>query len=133
MTDISSPTASESPIIASTKDPEETRSHDAAADSHKRRLVSSLTPEQLARKRENDRAAQRAIRNRTKSQIDALQARIRALESQKPHLEVQLAVREKEAVVAENEDMRRRLESVMELLQPILAKPGSSGMLDAGA
>lgn len=94
------------------------------------RGVANLTPEQLARKRANDREAQRAIRERTKNQIDALNRRIRELESQQPYHDLQLVVREKEAVQAENADIRKRLESVVSIIQPILrAAGGLSGML----
>ncbi|CZR59834.1 uncharacterized protein PAC_09728 [Phialocephala subalpina] len=43
------------------------------------RSVASLTPEQLARKRANDREAQRSIRQRTKNHIEDLEQRIREL------------------------------------------------------
>ncbi|KAH7356771.1 hypothetical protein BKA65DRAFT_592326 [Rhexocercosporidium sp. MPI-PUGE-AT-0058] len=43
------------------------------------RSVASLTPEQLARKRANDREAQRSIRQRTKTHIEELEQRIRDL------------------------------------------------------
>ncbi|RKF65928.1 putative bzip transcription [Erysiphe neolycopersici] len=43
------------------------------------RSVASLTPEQLARKRANDREAQRSIRLRTKTHIAYLEQRIREL------------------------------------------------------
>ncbi|POS85794.1 hypothetical protein EPUL_003341 [Erysiphe pulchra] len=43
------------------------------------RSVASLTPEQLARKRANDREAQRSIRLRTKTRIAYLEQRIREL------------------------------------------------------
>ncbi|RKF56247.1 putative bzip transcription [Golovinomyces cichoracearum] len=43
------------------------------------RTVASLTPEQLARKRANDREAQRSIRLRTKTRISDLEKRIREL------------------------------------------------------
>ncbi|TQS34307.1 hypothetical protein Golomagni_05315 [Golovinomyces magnicellulatus] len=43
------------------------------------RTVASLTPEQLARKRANDREAQRSIRLRTKTRIADLEKRIREL------------------------------------------------------
>lgn len=60
------------------------------------RTVSSLTPEQLERKRRNDRRAQRAIRERTKQRMEeyqgvlaqkdevilALSRRVRALEGE---------------------------------------------------
>ena len=45
------------------------------------RAVSNLTPEQLAKKRANDREAQRAIRERTKNQIEILESRIAELQS----------------------------------------------------
>ncbi|EWZ78584.1 hypothetical protein FOWG_17191 [Fusarium oxysporum f. sp. lycopersici MN25] len=43
--------------------------------------VSSLTPSQLARKRANDREAQRAIRARTKEHIDRLERELEELKS----------------------------------------------------
>lgn len=47
------------------------------------RSVSSLTPAQLARKRANDREAQRAIRARTKEHIDKLERTIDQLKAEK--------------------------------------------------
>lgn len=44
--------------------------------------MSTLTPSQLARKRANDREAQRAIRARTKEHIDSLEREIEELRSQ---------------------------------------------------
>src|ERR1051326_4636362 len=73
------------------------------------RGVANLTPEQLARKRANDREAQRAIRERTKAQIDRLNQRIRELESAQPYHDLQVVLREKEVIRAENEDIKRRL------------------------
>lgn len=88
------------------------------------RGVANLTPEQLARKRANDREAQRAIRERTKNQIDKLNQRIRDLESQQPYHDLQLVLREKEAVQAENADIKKRLESVLSIIQPIVRTSG---------
>jgi hypothetical protein len=88
------------------------------------RGVANLTPEQLARKRANDREAQRAIRERTKNQIDALNQRIRDLESQQPYNDLQIVLREKEAVQAENADIKKRLESVLAIIQPIVRATG---------
>ncbi|OWY52750.1 hypothetical protein AA0117_g10758 [Alternaria alternata] len=88
------------------------------------RGVANLTPEQLARKRANDREAQRAIRERTKNQIDRLNQRIRDLESQQPYHDLQVVLREKEAVQAENADIRKRLESVLSIIQPIVRATG---------
>ncbi|KMU90746.1 hypothetical protein CIHG_08707 [Coccidioides immitis H538.4] len=85
------------------------------------RGVANLTPEQLAKKRANDREAQRAIRKRTKAQIDALQQRVQELTSQQPYQDLQEAQRQKEIIQAENEEIRRRLGSVMAILHPILS------------
>ena len=46
------------------------------------RSVSTLTPSQLARKRANDREAQRAIRARTKEHIENLERQVEELRSQ---------------------------------------------------
>ena len=93
------------------------------ATSTSARGVANLNPEQLARKRANDREAQRAIRERTRNHIERLNQRIRELESQQPFQDMQLMRREKEAFQAENEDLRRRMASALELLQPSAAAP----------
>ncbi|KAI0154372.1 hypothetical protein GGR57DRAFT_112930 [Xylariaceae sp. FL1272] len=92
------------------------------------RGVANLTPEQLAKKRANDREAQRAIRERTKNQIETLEKKIEDLTSQRPYQELQRVIREKEAVERENEEIKSRLASVISLLQPYLSnQPDSSG------
>ncbi|MCJ1447314.1 MAG: hypothetical protein MMC23_007825 [Stictis urceolatum] len=88
------------------------------------RGVANLTPEQLAKKRANDREAQRAIRERTKNTIETLEKRIQELTSQQPYQELQQAIQQKELVEAENADIKRRLATVLSLIQPLLA--GSS-------
>ncbi|KAI1323828.1 hypothetical protein F5Y16DRAFT_382690 [Xylariaceae sp. FL0255] len=85
------------------------------------RGVANLTPEQLAKKRANDREAQRAIRERTKNQIEALEARISELTSQQPYQELQKVIRQKEAVEAENEEIKARLASIISMLNPYLS------------
>ncbi|KAJ9195519.1 hypothetical protein DTO021D3_5095 [Paecilomyces variotii] len=90
------------------------------------RGVANLTPEQLAKKRANDREAQRAIRERTKAQIEALQQQVRDLSSQKPYLDLQVALKEKEAVEAENREIKKRLAEVLDILQPLLRTSGIS-------
>ena len=85
------------------------------------RGVANLTPEQLAKKRANDREAQRAIRERTKGQIENLEKKIQELTAQRPYLELQKIIRQKEKVEAENEDIKRRLLSVQSLIQPWVA------------
>lgn len=123
-------TAVQSPPAAAQTPPNQTPSQQPQAKRRRTsgqpssRGVANLTPEQLARKRQNDREAQRAIRERTKQQIERLNNRIRELESQQPYHELQMALRAKEAVQAENDDIRRRLSSVMSLIQPILGTHG---------
>ncbi|KAF9878484.1 BZIP transcription factor [Colletotrichum karsti] len=99
------------------------------ADTKKRRTgpgsrgVANLTPEQLAKKRANDREAQRAIRERTKNQIETLERRIQELTSQQPYQELQAVQRAKEAVEAENADLKRRLQAFITSIQPLISSP----------
>ncbi|RGP72742.1 bzip transcription factor [Fusarium sporotrichioides] len=86
------------------------------------RGVANLTPEQLAKKRANDREAQRAIRERTKNQIDTLERRIQELTNQQPYQELQSVLRAKEAVEQENADIKRRLAGIVAMLQPIIGQ-----------
>lgn len=88
------------------------------------RGVANLTPDQLAKKRANDREAQRAIRERTKHQIENLERKIKDLTSQQPYLELQHALRQKEAVETENVEIKKRLNSVLSLIQPFLGIHG---------
>ncbi|KAH0844229.1 bZIP transcription factor [Fonsecaea pedrosoi] len=91
------------------------------------RSVDTLTPEQLAKKRANDREAQRAIRERTKQTIENLERRIQELTSHQPYQELEAVIRQKDAIQAENEEIRRRLASVMSIIQPIV---GAQGLTD---
>ena len=102
---------------------------DLASDQSKKRRttagtsargVANLTPEQLAKKRANDREAQRAIRERTKNQIENLERKIRDLTSQQPYQELQHVLRQKEIVEAENAEIKKRLASVLSLIQPVV-------------
>jgi hypothetical protein len=88
------------------------------------RGVANLTPDQLAKKRANDREAQRAIRERTKNQIENLERKIRELTTQQPYQELQHVLRQKELVEAENADIKKRLANVMALIQPVLGFNG---------
>ena len=90
--------------------------------------MANLTPEQLAKKRANDREAQRAIRERTKNQIEMLEKRIEELTSQQPYQELQNVTRQKEAVEAENAEIKRRLASVLNLIQPLLSGHDAGGI-----
>ncbi|KAH9812962.1 hypothetical protein Tdes44962_MAKER05728 [Teratosphaeria destructans] len=82
------------------------------------RGVANLTPEQLAKKRANDREAQRAIRERTKQTIENLEARIRDLESQQPYQELQRVEAERDRALRENEDLRTKLNQIAGVLGP---------------
>ena len=97
------------------------------APSSRSRGVTSLTPDQLAKKRANDREAQRAIRERTKQTIDTLEAKIKHLAAQQPYQELQAVLRQKDAIQTENEEMRRRMASIMGLIQPIIGAQGLTG------
>ncbi|KAF7933493.1 hypothetical protein BELL_0208g00160 [Botrytis elliptica] len=88
------------------------------------RGVANLTPEQLAKKRANDREAQRSIRQRTKNQMEGYERRIRELTSQQPYQELQQVIRQKEMVEQENLDIKKRLSQVIALITPILGAHG---------
>jgi hypothetical protein len=64
----------------------------------------------------------RAIRERTKNQIETLERKIRELTSQQPYQELQHVLRQKEAVEAENVDIKKRLASVLSMIQPVLSQ-----------
>ncbi|KAK2764399.1 hypothetical protein FQN54_009093 [Arachnomyces sp. PD_36] len=96
------------------------------ASSNPSRGVANLTPEQLSKKRANDREAQRAIRERTKAQIEALERRVVELTSQQPFQDLQAALKQTQAIQAENEEIKRRLSSVISIIQPILGNQTGS-------
>ncbi|KAI9754605.1 MAG: hypothetical protein M4579_004634 [Chaenotheca gracillima] len=91
------------------------------------RGVANLTPEQLEKKRANDREAQRAIRERTKTTIETLEKEIAQLKAQHPYQELQHALHQKDLIQAENEDIRRQLTSAMTILSPILQERRANG------
>lgn len=71
------------------------------------RSVSTLTPAQLARKRANDREAQRAIRARTKEHIDRLERENEELKkAQNADTRVQHFLRKIEMLESENKNLR---------------------------
>jgi hypothetical protein len=114
----------QSPIDATTSPEPSSKKRKAT---YSARGVASLTPEQLAKKRANDREAQRAIRERTKAQIESLERRIHELTSQQPYQELQTVLRQKDAIQAENDEIRRRLTSVLSIIQPIIGAQGLTG------
>ncbi|KAK1762348.1 hypothetical protein QBC33DRAFT_283011 [Phialemonium atrogriseum] len=90
-----------------------TRSPSADAKASKRkgtRSVSTLTPSQLARKRANDREAQRAIRARTKEHIDRLERDLEELRNRYSRDEtVQDLLRRNKALESELTSLRESL------------------------
>lgn len=117
---------SEEAASASNNSPTDANNSDSNPNNKKRRTgtssrgVANLTPDQLQKKRANDREAQRAIRERTKNQIENLEKKIRDLTSQQPYQELQHVIRQKELVEADNADIKKRLASVLSIIQPVL-------------
>ncbi|KAF2239221.1 hypothetical protein EV356DRAFT_528498 [Viridothelium virens] len=86
------------------------------------RAVSNLTQEQLAKKRANDREAQRAIRERTKNQIELLERRIEELQSQDAYQELRKVQQQKEGVEEELSHIKTQLSSILSSLQSVVAQ-----------
>ncbi|KAL2131588.1 hypothetical protein VTI74DRAFT_4829 [Chaetomium olivicolor] len=84
------------------------------------RGVANLTPEQLERKRANDREAQRAIRERQRLRTEQYEREIAELKSKQPYQELQGVLRQKEAVEAELADVKRCMAAIMAMIQPIV-------------
>ncbi|PKS12182.1 hypothetical protein jhhlp_001480 [Lomentospora prolificans] len=94
----------------------------------KPRSVANMTQEQRERKRENDRVAQRAIREKTKQRIAQLEAIIDQLKSSDHNKELQAAIQAKEAVEAENAEIKRQLAGITATLQQLISpRPGNEG------
>ncbi|KAK1076571.1 hypothetical protein LTR33_008824, partial [Friedmanniomyces endolithicus] len=93
------------------------------------RGVANLTPDQLTKKRANDREAQRAIRERTRNTIAHLETRIRELESQQPFQELQRVLQQRDDAVRECEELRNRLATVASVVGTATAANGNGGQL----
>lgn len=70
--------------------------------------------------KKKDREAQRAIRERTKTQIQTLERRIKELTSMEPIQELQAALDAKKEVERENAEIRKQLASIVAILQPMI-------------
>lgn len=112
------------PAVPESSNSSRKKGRTSASGSGSSRGVANLTPAQLEKKRANDREAQRAIRERTKNQIETLERRIGELTSQQPYQELQHVLRQKELVEAENVDIKKRLASVLALIQPVMGQQG---------
>lgn len=123
--DGSNPTSTTTPM-----NPRKRKAPSAAPGS---RGVANLTPEQLQKKRANDREAQRAIRERTRNTIENLANRIKELESQQPFQELQKVVAERDAALRECEELRARLAKVASVVgETERGGDGSAGQASGG-
>ncbi|KAK5116817.1 hypothetical protein LTR85_009077 [Meristemomyces frigidus] len=121
-----SPTPDPAQVTAAAALSQQDGAQDAAntANSRKRKAagapgnrgVANLTPEQLAKKRANDREAQRAIRERTKNHIESLERRIHELESQQPFQELQRALQERDRAIQECMELRQKMSTVAQVV-----------------
>lgn len=96
------------------------------------RGVANLTPEQLAKKRANDREAQRAIRERTRNTIDSLERRIKELESQQPFQELQRVIAERDDALRQVHDLRQKLGQVAQVVSGPSGSVMSAGQQHMG-
>ncbi|KAL2890924.1 BZIP transcription factor [Ceratocystis lukuohia] len=78
------------------------------------RGVATMTPDRLARKRANDREAQRAVRERTKAQIRELQDEVSVLKNDQAQL--QHILQENSALQAENTAMKQAMAQLVHQL-----------------
>ncbi|KAL9600217.1 MAG: hypothetical protein Q9219_003360 [cf. Caloplaca sp. 3 TL-2023] len=130
------PSHPSAPSSSSAHDNASSHSDGAAASKRRRtstapsssRGVANLTPEQLEKKRANDREAQRAIRERTRTHIEALEKRIRDLSNQQPHQELQTVLKQKQLVEAENLHIKKKLSAALSLLQPLIGIQGGGAL-----
>ena len=84
------------------------------------RSVATLTPEQLSRKRANDREAQRNIRQRTRDHIESLEQRIRDLSGDRQN------ERNLEEIQKRNEELEEELKRLKDILYALEDDLGSS-------
>ena len=84
-----------------------------------KRSVTHLSKAQLARKRANDREAQRNIRQRTREHIEALEKRVKELEGGGRSESMERVLKRNEELEEEIEKLREQLELQSELHSPV--------------
>jgi predicted translin family RNA/ssDNA-binding protein len=84
------------------------------------RNVATMTPEQLARKRANDREAQRSIRQRTRHHIESLEQRIHDLSGDRQD------ERNTDEIQRRNEELEEELKRLKDILHTHEDDMGSS-------
>lgn len=83
-----------------------------------KRSVAHLSKAQLARKRANDREAQRNIRQRTKEHIETLEKKVRELEEGRREVSVERIIKRNQELESEVERLRSQL-NLQEIVQPL--------------
>ncbi|KFY74655.1 hypothetical protein V499_05318 [Pseudogymnoascus sp. VKM F-103] len=83
------------------------------------RTVSSLTQEQVRKKRDNDREAQRAFRERTKMRIHVLEDELAALKAERRELEGSKAS-ELQVLIDDNRALRSQMQRLTQLARPLM-------------
>lgn len=87
------------------------------------RSVASLTTEQLARKRANDREAQRSIRQRTREHIESLEQRIHDLSGDRQD------ERNIDEIQRRNEELEEELKRLKDILHTLEDDTGASSLM----
>ena len=101
-----SPASPGSPSASKSKDDKQKKT---------KRPPRQLTEQQLAKKRQNDREAQRAIRERTRQTIESLENRVRELESGEAFTEMQSVMQERDEYRRERDELRDRITQMVQL------------------
>ncbi|KFZ03729.1 hypothetical protein V502_10712 [Pseudogymnoascus sp. VKM F-4520 (FW-2644)] len=84
------------------------------------RTISTLTQEQVRKKRDNDREAQRAFRERTKTRIHVLEDEVAALKAECRTLERSKAP-ELQALIEDNRALRSQIQRLTQLARPLVS------------
>jgi exonuclease VII large subunit len=96
------------------------------------RTISNLTEEQIRHKRDVDRRAQRASRQRTKDCIARLEQQYLQLQETSRETEAQLR-QEIQALHAQNQSLLRCLDSIVDLASTVTREHSSGSVVNDGA
>lgn len=94
--------------------------HATTASKRRARTISSLTQEQVRKKRENDREAQRAFRQRTKMRIHVLEDEVVELKAEHRELERSRKT-ELQALIEDNRALRSQIQRLTQLARPLVS------------
>lgn len=93
---------------------------DITASKRLARTVSSLTQEQVRKKRENDRVAQRAVRERTKMRIHVLEEEVLELKAELREFQRSKET-EFQALIDDNRALRSQIQRLTQLARPLVS------------